>query len=434
MTLLTLVKYLLGDRTAILRLAGSRPALLLGLIFVLAAGFAREYDGEDLLRQPWHLLIPLGASLVTSALLYLLVRIIAWEHSAKEPALFPGYLDFLGLYWLTAPLALVYAIPVERFSSPGDAVAANLWMLALVALWRVLLMARVVSVLYRANYFAALFVVLLFGDTVALAILRLTPLPIVAIMGGIRLSESESLLSGISFLVGFFGIVSWPIWFIGTLVVALRPEPRWEYQPPNVPPAEPVARHLWAIAAVTLLVWIPILPFTQHEQQLRSRVERDLRGGRIRAGLATLSAHERGDFPPHWDPPPRVAYREKLPDIVAVQEELLTLPAQPWVRAIYDEKYSNWLRGENDYQGMLAILSPSELEIHIRLIEHMANRQEVIGEHKYALRQRIDDGDLPPDLSARISNMLREVEPETDENPSAAPTEQPEATAEEAES
>jgi len=56
----TLLRYLIGDRKAILAIAGSRHSLWIGFLFVLSAGLAREYDGEDLLHEPWHALIPLA--------------------------------------------------------------------------------------------------------------------------------------------------------------------------------------------------------------------------------------------------------------------------------------------------------------------------------------------------------------------------------------
>ena len=62
MTLSTLPRYLLGRESAILEVIESRGVLLLGFLFVLSAGFAREYDGEDLVAEPWHVLIPLAAS------------------------------------------------------------------------------------------------------------------------------------------------------------------------------------------------------------------------------------------------------------------------------------------------------------------------------------------------------------------------------------
>ncbi len=63
MSIITILRFLVGDRDAILNIASSRGAIWIGLLLVLSAGFPREYDGEDLLHEPWHLLLPLGASL-----------------------------------------------------------------------------------------------------------------------------------------------------------------------------------------------------------------------------------------------------------------------------------------------------------------------------------------------------------------------------------
>jgi hypothetical protein len=344
MTLATLAKYLfLLDRQAIRDIAGCRQAVWLGLLFVLSAGFAREYDGEDLLAEPWHLLIPLAASLATSLLLFVFVWSTArgWD---RELPFEESYRSFLGLYWMTAPLAWLYAIPVERFLSPAQAVEANLWLLAIVAAWRVVLMIQVVSTLLRISVVRAMFPVLLFADSLVVVILFLTPLPVFSFMGGIRLSESEQLIQGTAFLVGTLGILSWPIWLIGTTVMATKPAPSEESSTDTNPAArEPVSQTLWGLGILSLAIWILILPLTQPEQQRRRQVETLLRNGRIEGTLEFMSAHERQDFPPHWDPPPRIGYGETEPDLVDVMETLIAIEVKPWVSNLYWEKFQHLL-------------------------------------------------------------------------------------------
>src|SRR5262245_38898959 len=104
MTISTLIRYLMGDREAILTLASTRHALWVGAVFVLSAGLAREYDGEDLLHEPWYLLIPFGASLASSFMLFGVAYGIAIAKGEPWRAFFPRYLSFLGLFWMTAPL------------------------------------------------------------------------------------------------------------------------------------------------------------------------------------------------------------------------------------------------------------------------------------------------------------------------------------------
>ena len=98
----TLLGYLIGNRAAILTLAAHPRAWVVGLVFVLSAGFAREYDGEDLLHEPWHLLLPLAASLGSSFFLYCILYGISTFSRQDGPSFFSAYRSFLNLFWLTA--------------------------------------------------------------------------------------------------------------------------------------------------------------------------------------------------------------------------------------------------------------------------------------------------------------------------------------------
>jgi hypothetical protein len=77
MRIATICRYLLGNREAILTLSRDPWTLRIGLLFVLSAGFAREYDQEYLVAKPWVLLVPLAASLAASFLLFQLVYFAA---------------------------------------------------------------------------------------------------------------------------------------------------------------------------------------------------------------------------------------------------------------------------------------------------------------------------------------------------------------------
>src|SRR5262245_18201075 len=95
----TLLRYLIGDRQAILAIAGSRHSLWIGFLFVLSAGLAREYDGEDLLHEPWYAVIPLAASLASSLLLFTLAYGLAVGKGESGHEAPRRYLTFLGLFW-----------------------------------------------------------------------------------------------------------------------------------------------------------------------------------------------------------------------------------------------------------------------------------------------------------------------------------------------
>ena len=59
----------------------------------------------------------------------LLVWWMAHSRDVDQMSLATTFRSFLNLYWMTAPLAWLYAIPFERFLSPADATTANLALL-----------------------------------------------------------------------------------------------------------------------------------------------------------------------------------------------------------------------------------------------------------------------------------------------------------------
>jgi hypothetical protein len=376
MSIKTLLRYLIGNRDAILQIATNRRALWLGLLFVLSAGFAREYDGEDLLREPWHLLLPLGASLGSSLLLFLLIELAA-SLRKFDGSILSRYRTFLGPYWMTAPLAWLYAVPVERFLSAADAVRANLWLLGVVALWRMALMIRVISVLYGTSVRSALALVMLFADTVVLILVFTTPIPIVSIMGGIRLTESEQIIQGTVFLVGFLEVITWPIWFIGSLVVITSKKTKWDYAVQKET-TDTVHSSVWFLAACSLVMWVFILPLTQPEQRLRGDVERLLKAGHIEEGLALMSAHDEKEFPPHWDPPPRVNYGRNRPSILDVMEIANSGKSAQWVRTKYLEKFISQIGSSLNSHDSWSSLTKDEINRHLTLLENLPERQEIL--------------------------------------------------------
>ena len=95
-----------------------------------------------------------------------------------------------------------------------------------------------------------------------------------------------------------------------------------------------------------MLIWIPILPCTQPEQQLRRRVELAFRENRISDGLALLSAHKQEEFPPHWDPPPRFLKGDRMSNVLEIWEEILQREPSPWVRQRYLRKLKDYLKYE----------------------------------------------------------------------------------------
>jgi hypothetical protein len=397
----TYLRFLFGQRQAILDAAGTRGLLGLGLLFVLSAGLAREYDAEDLLHEPWHVLLPLGASVVGSLVLFFMIRGIVHRDGIERPY-WRGYLVFLGLYWLTAPLAWLYAIPFERFFTPLEAVKANVGLLAIVSVWRVLLITRVASVWLGATFLGTLMPVMLFADTLVVLLLGYTALPRVMIaMGGLRLEAIDQWIGGLAASVGLMTFWGWPFWAVATAVTAAQA--RWS--PPVVPAGLRVGRGLWGLAGAALIVGAIGMLWAQPEQRLRSRTERLLEQGELPEAIALMSAHEPGDYPPHWNPPPR--YGELLRHPSAV-DMLWTITREPtsadWVRALYRDKFRVELDGMTTANGFGRLKGSDRTDRLLDLLEGLPDGKELVRERAESLREQA--AGLSPERRERIHQML----------------------------
>ncbi len=413
-TPLTIVTYLFGSQESIRRIAQSPSAVWIGALFVLSAGFAREYDGEDLAAEPWHLLIPFAASLVTSFLLFACVYGAALRRGAVDTDFGTLYCRFLGLYWMTAPLAWVYALPVERWGTAAQAVEWNLWLLAIVSVWRVALMIRVVNVLYQAPVLSAAWVVCLFADAVAVIAVWASPMPVIAFMGGVRLSDSDALIQSVMVNLRVGTVLVGLVLLVGVPVFLFRSGPQWSL---SIDPRRRVPLHpaVWLLPAAALAIWPFLLPRPQSEQRLRREVERLLVSGRIADGLDLMSRHQPDDFPPHWDPPPRIAYARPLPPLMDVMEQIVAAPPADWVRNVYVNKLRDrfgdtWGDGLRIYWSDL---SPEAKERFVRVMESLPEAQHILRRDDENYSGFILKGETPPDLVERLRRLTLPQNEET---------------------
>lgn len=326
-----LLLFLVGHRGAIQRVARHRSSLWVGAAFVLGAALAREYDQEDLLREPWYLLLPFVASTAAAWLLYWKFcrsfRVV--PHDPRDPSPL-RFRHFLATFWFTAPLAWIYAIPFERFLTETDAAVANLLTLALVATWRVVLIGQVLSVLFRARPAQVLVFVLLFGNAVLFLAFLFSPYPIVEIMSGTARQGADHLLYRVTQTMRFYTFVAFlPILTLYVFVMRHR-EPVLR---PSVPPeTSRLSIGLKTTIALPILALSAALPRTQPPVALRHAVESHFDAGRPERAIALLLEHERGDLPRFWSPP--LPARD-LDSIRAIANAIAPLPDEHWLFRAY---------------------------------------------------------------------------------------------------
>ena len=329
----TLLRYLAFDEDAIRRIAAAPRVILAGAVLVVAAGLARDYDGEDLLAEPWHLAGGLAISTVVSTLMAGLLWLQA-VRSPERPPFRMVWPRFVGLFWLTAPMAWLYAVPWERVAEPLTATKLNLWTLLLVSVWRVALTTKVGAVLFGLPKRAAVWAVLLVSSAVMLY--ASTKLPVIQIMGGVRRSPSEDFLavtgfllgagSGLTLFVSFFAYAA----TVGRKIVAGGPRTSLA--------GGSLRRSAWVFAAASVVVGLCLLPVGQGEQRNRTRFESLVREGNHAAAADFAASLNQGDFPPHWEPIPERAFGERA--VTRTRFDFLAAAgptAPPWlVRRVMD--------------------------------------------------------------------------------------------------
>lgn len=333
MNLKTILGFLVGRADAIRSVAASKSAFWTGLVLVLLTAFPRNYDQTYIPEKPvlWFL-GPLDFSIVSGTWLFLVSYGLCarWKMDCadgKKPPLWPTWRGFMGAFWMTAPIAWIYAIPVERFWDSLAATKANLWLLAIVSLWRVLLMARVFQVVCQAPVFRCLLWVLL---PAAVEVLLLTFIGggfekrVFAAMGGMRNSPEEEL---VFHAVGnAFGIAFWGL----PITVAILGLWRWNGTAETWPESKP-GRIPWPALVVALLAWIGAAVVPQMELRRNFTVEQLAKGGELRAALDFMNRHQPEDFAPARPLPPKL-FEWATADEVPLWMAELRADDAPWVQ------------------------------------------------------------------------------------------------------
>jgi hypothetical protein len=322
----SIVRFLLGDADAIRRLASWSPLLGVGAVLVLTAGIAREYDHEYFASQPQAFLLPLAASFATATLVYGSLRLFVLRGPRSQAR--GRYRSFLGLFWLTAPLAWIYALPVERVLEPVPAALCNIAFLAVVASWRVWLMSRVAVVLFGATFPRALGAILLPSSLLVMGVGLVVPFRLVPLMGGISLAPETQLLVRAA---GFATTGSLLAFVAAGVLLAANPNR------PTTPLARPASAAFPALPMLVLLLgWVAVAAAPQLEVRRSDRLDALLAQERYREALDLVSTSEPGDFAPtrRIAPDPQQngsGSQIHLPRLFEVMDG-----SEPdWVRALY---------------------------------------------------------------------------------------------------
>jgi hypothetical protein len=121
----------------------NRTHLLVGLLFTWLVGVGRYWDHPNA-----EILQYMG---VGSVIYVFVLAAIFWLILKGLAVVQATYFGLLTMITLTSFPAILYAIPVERFMTLEAARSANVWFLAVVAIWRVALFATYLKRAYKLS-------------------------------------------------------------------------------------------------------------------------------------------------------------------------------------------------------------------------------------------------------------------------------------------
>ena len=260
MTAKDLLYYQFGNAEAIRRVAGNRYLVAVGAALVLITSVPRNYDQTYIGEVPWWPVIPLLFSFVSGSFLFLVLNRGFIKDAEGEPAR-SKYWMFLGLFWMTAPVAWLYGIPVERFMDGRGAAVANLWLLGIVAAWRVALMTRVMSVVYQIPWVRAGGWVLLGACLEVAIVLFFTGFgeALGRGMAGMRNSAEQDLIISVLVPVFWICLLAVPLLLI-VMILALT-----FTETPRIAELPSSRRVPWIILSLCGLAWAGISVVPQRE-------------------------------------------------------------------------------------------------------------------------------------------------------------------------
>ena len=191
-----------------------RYYLLLGFITAWVAGVGRYWDNP---RADWWQYAGLGSVayiVVLALVLWILVKPLKPRNWT--------YVSVLTFVGMTSPPAILYAIPVERFFSLDTAQVLNVWFLAVVATWRVVLLFKYLkhSAKLRGGVIMVAALLPLTVIVVALTVLNLEHV-VFQVMAGISENDrsGNDAAYSVLFVITTFSMFAFPLLVVAYLAM-----------------------------------------------------------------------------------------------------------------------------------------------------------------------------------------------------------------------
>lgn len=294
----TIARFLVGKRDAIEKIASSKSAFFLAALFIVSAGLARNYDHHILVREPLWIFGPFAMTFFSSFFIFSFVKSLGGLNQGalkSIPTPSSNYFPFLRCFAMTAPLAWLYGIPVEQFTTALVATQFNFAVLLIVSFWRLILMMRVIIVLFNFTPLRAFCLISIPASIEIFFATFIKSVSIVGIMGGMKLTTAESFLYKATQAVtagSFFLFIAACL----LIFFSKRGEIR-KYPPVENPPK--ISRPTWIVAVTIIALWL--VASTQPQKRLRNltKFQNLIEERQYQEAQVFTESIDKTDFPPH---------------------------------------------------------------------------------------------------------------------------------------
>ncbi len=338
-TPITIFNFLLGRSDAIRAIASTKHILLLSLLFIISSGLARNYDHHLLLKEPKWILGPFFMAFFNSLVIFLYLKTLIRLPTPNSP--FHNYLAFLRCFLMTAPLALLYAIPIEHLTTPLPAAQFNFLLLIIVSIWRVTLMVRTLQSLFKTSILTSLQLVLI-PTTLEMFIATLAKsFDVVSLMAGNYQTAPERFLTFASQLVSTISIVLFGVFLLS---LAFNHGPFFRrtkvHTAANINHQSQIHLTSWILAAtiLTTLCAFSLRP----QEQLRNKhdLKELLTKGAYHEASVFLSTKSASSFPPHHALSEKPTHLFTAPDALLILAQDIVWP--DWFRQHLEDEVVQW--------------------------------------------------------------------------------------------
>lgn len=196
-------------------LAFNYKHLVFGFVFTWLVGIGRYWDNPRV-----EFLQKLGiGSVIYICLLSLFLLILILPLKAKNWS----YTRVLTFVSLVSPPAILYAIPVEKFTSLKTSNTLNARFLLVVALWRVALLIFALRRFFSMDWLSTITatflpIILIIVSLVFLNLERV----VFNFMGGFRDESPNDAAYGVLFIISVFSIILFPVFLISYIVLIVK--------------------------------------------------------------------------------------------------------------------------------------------------------------------------------------------------------------------